>query len=418
MKSTDTIPLDEARTLSGAFHSRLQRSADEIAYLQYDPTLGQWVEYTWQQTADEVSRWQQAMLGEQLEVGDRVAIMLPNSWEWMIFDQAAQGLGLVTVPIYTNDRPENIGYILQNAGIKLLLIGDNEQWLGLRDIQDQLAGLIRIVVLKPVEPYGLGLRVATTAEWLPAVAGRLHRWDGDPDTLATIVYTSGTTGRSKGVMLSHHNILFNAAACLKAIDIYPDDLMLSFLPLSHMLERTLSCFLPMLAGSKVAFSRSVSKLAEDLVQVRPTILISVPRIFERVYAKIHEKLETDPSIVKLLFTKTIDIGWRRFEYRQQRQDWFPGLLIWPLLELLVARKVQAKLGGRLRFAVSGGAALAPDIAKLFIGLGVNIQQGYGLTETSLPIPWKTIFPPAWVRRWKGWKSRSVPTMNYLPAAPR
>jgi len=149
-----------------------------------------------------------------------------------------------------------------------------------------------------------------------------------------------------------------------------------------MLERTLGCYLPILAGSRVAFARSVLLLAEDLVSVRPTILISVPRIFERVYAKIQDKLNHDPAIARKLFNKTVEIGWKRFERCQGRAGWTPGLLLWPLLNKLVASKVQAKLGGRLRFAVSGGAALSPAIAKLFIGLGVNIQQGYGLTETS------------------------------------
>ena len=218
------------------------------------------------------------------------------------YDLAAQGLGLVTVPIFPNDRAENVGYILQHAGVRIFLIEGSKQWDALKEIQDQLAGLTRIISLEPVESAApVGPRVTLAKEWLPAEASEQDLQHVDPDKLATIVYTSGTTGRSKGVMLSHRNILCNAEASIRMIDIYTDDLMLSFLPLSHMLERTLGCYLPILAGSRVAFARSVLLLAEDLLSVRPTILISVPRIFERVYAKIQDKLNHDPAIARKLF---------------------------------------------------------------------------------------------------------------------
>jgi len=383
MQEIDTIPLDQTTTLATVFRDRVRRSPDAVAHIQYDNTTRQWREYSWSEIAQEVYRWQQALAGEDLKPGDRVAIMLRNCSEWIIYDLAAQGLGLVTVPIFTNDRPENVGYILQHAGVRVFLIEGSEQWETLKEIRDQLTGLTRIISLEPVESTSsMDPRVTHAKEWLPAEASEQDLQHVDPDTLATIVYTSGTTGRSKGVMLSHRNILYNAEASTRMIDIYTDDLMLSFLPLSHMLERTLGCYLPILAGSRVAFARSVLLLAEDLVSVRPTILISVPRIFERVYAKIQDKLNHDPAIARKLFNKTVEIGWKRFERCQGRAGWTPGLLLWPLLNKLVASKVQAKLGGRLRFAVSGGAALSPAIAKLFIGLGVNIQQGYGLTETS------------------------------------
>jgi long-chain acyl-CoA synthetase len=183
-------------------------------------------------------------------------------------------------------------------------------------------------------------------------------------------------------MLSHNNFLWNVWASLKMIDFYPDDRMLSFLPLSHALERTGGYYLPVIAGSSVAFARSVLQLADDLLTIKPTILISVPRIFERVYGRIQEKLHAGPAISRKLFESAVNIGYRRFEQRQGRADWSPSLLAWPILEKLVAKKVQARLGGRLRFAVSGGAPLSAEIARHFIGLGINIQQGYGLTETS------------------------------------
>ncbi len=382
MHETDVITLAQARTLDGAFRERVGRSPNATAYIQYDEASQSWQEFSWTQTADLVARWQEALLAEGLKPGERVAMMLHNCREWVIFDQAAQGLGLVTVPIYPNDRKENVAYILQDAGVRLFLIDNNEQWQALQEIQDQLAGLVRIVSLQPVETVSLGPWMIHASDWIPSGASALQTSAGDPDDLATIVYTSGTTGRAKGVMLSHRNMLSNALACVKLIDIFPDDLMLSFLPLSHTLERTLGYYLPILTGCSVAYARSVPQLAEDLVRIRPTILISVPRIFERVYGRIQEKLEHDPAIARRLFNQAVEIGWKRFEYRQKRAAWSPDLLLWPLLQGLVGRKVQAKLGGRIRFAVSGGAALSPDIAKLFIGLGINIQQGYGLTETS------------------------------------
>ena len=382
MHEPDVISLEQARTLGGALRERLRRSPDAVAYIQYNPAAESWQEFSWKETAEQIARWQQALQTEGLEPGDRVAMMLRNCHEWVIFDQAAQGLGLVTVPIFTNDRAENVAYILRDAGVRLFLIDDNEQWQMLREIEQQLTGLIRIVSLQPLDAVGLGHRLVQADDWVPAGAADLQTREIDPDELATIVYTSGTTGRAKGVMLSHRNILWNALACVKLIDIFPDDLMLSFLPLSHTLERTLGYYLPILTGCRVAFARSVPQLAEDLLQIRPSILISVPRIFERVYGRIQEKLAQEPAIARGLFNKAVEIGWRRFEHQQKRGAWSPSLLLWPLLQALVAGKVQARLGGRIRFAVSGGAALSPDIAKLFIGLGIRIQQGYGLTETS------------------------------------
>jgi long-chain acyl-CoA synthetase len=289
----------------------------------------------------------------------------------------------VTVPIYTNDRPENIGYILQDAGVRLLLLENGEQWKELQQIRNQLAGLNRIVTIQPVDPMGLQPRLITLDDWLPEdFDSELQVRDLDPHSLATIVYTSGTTGRAKGVMLSHYNILWNIAAGLQLIDVYPSDLLLSFLPLSHTLERTVGHFMPMVTGCTVAYARSIPQLGEDLLTIRPTILIAVPRIFERVHGKIQEKLAADSAIARSLFTSAVEIGWQYFEHQQGRADWSPKLALWPLLERLVGSKVQAKLGGRLRMAVSGGAPLNPDIARIFIGLGLPIIQGYGLTETS------------------------------------
>jgi long-chain acyl-CoA synthetase len=183
-------------------------------------------------------------------------------------------------------------------------------------------------------------------------------------------------------MLSHHNMLSIAHAAVTVVDCYQQDSFLSFLPLSHTLERTAGYYLPMMAGATVSFARSIPQLAEDLQTIRPTAIIAVPRIFERVYARVQDQLKHKSAIARLLFQMALKVGFKEFEYRMGRQSWFPALLIHPLLRRLVSSKILDKLGGRLRVAVSGGAAISPEIARIFLGLGLPMLQGYGLTETS------------------------------------
>ncbi len=183
-------------------------------------------------------------------------------------------------------------------------------------------------------------------------------------------------------MLSHKNILANAYAALQCGDFFPQDVFLSFLPLSHTLERTGGCYLPMMAGSKVYFARSVQQLAEDIQAVRPTTFISVPRIYKMIYAKVKSTLQNESSFKKNIFALAQKVGWRRFQYQTQVKRWHWSLLFWPLLDKLVANKIKQRLGGRLRYAIAGGAALNKSIAKFFISLGVPVYQGYGMTESS------------------------------------
>ena len=292
------------------------------------------------------------------------------------------GLGLIVVPLYTQDRPENVAYILNDAGCKVLLLGTYEQWQTFSEVRNQLGGLVRILTTEALPGAADDPRVQSTALWLPDSGGDTRHVPREPQALATIVYTSGTTGRPKGVMLSHHNILTNAAACLRVVDIRPEDVLLSFLPLSHTFERTCGYYLTIMTGSTTAYARSVQQLGEDLQIIRPTKLISVPRIYERVYAAIKAKLDEGPALRKKLFQLAVDVGWARFEHEQGRGPWKPSFLLWPLLNALVAKKIMARLGGKLSAAFAGGAALAPEVSRVFIGLGLPVIQGYGLTETS------------------------------------
>jgi long-chain acyl-CoA synthetase len=381
------ISLQEAGTLDGLFARRVTRSPEREAYRFFDPESKSWVSLTWSDMARQVARWQSAMLAEQAPVGGRVAVQLRNCPEWVMFDQAALGIGLVTVPLYTDDRPDNIAYILAEADVGILLVQDAGRWRRLAEVVGTEGPLKRVLLLDDSDAArqvaAEDPRVRVVADWLPATGGELRRRQGaDPHALASIVYTSGTTGRPKGVMLSHHNMLSVAHGSLTLLDCYEEDVFLSFLPLSHTLERTAGYYLCIMAGACVAYARSIGQLATDLVTVRPSVLVAVPRIFERVYGRIADQMEAKGRLAKALFEFTVDIGWKRFEYQQGRGRWPPGSLLWPLLERLVARKVTAKLGGNIRAAISGGAALNAEIARVFIGLGVPLVQGYGLTETA------------------------------------
>ncbi|MEW8031205.1 MAG: long-chain fatty acid--CoA ligase [Candidatus Thiodiazotropha endolucinida] len=382
--SEDLISPELAGTLDGLFLQRARRTPDAVAYRHYHRQNKQWYELTWGDMERQVSRWRQALSGEALEDGDRVAILMRNCPEWVMFDQAALSLGLVVVPLYTDDRADAIAYILRDAAVKLLLVQDSGRWNRMADSVEELPQLQRVVVLeterqpRPVEDE----LVREAKHWLPPRGDPLKRRYADPETLASIVYTSGTTGRPKGVMLSHYNMLSIAHGSLTVVDCYQQDSFLSFLPLSHTLERTGGYYLPMMAGASVSFARSIPQLAEDLQTIRPTAIIAVPRIFERVYARVQDQLKSKPAFARMLFNMALSVGFKEFEYRMGRRSWFPGLLLHPLLRKLVSGKILDKLGGRLRVAVSGGAAISPEIARVFLGLGLPMLQGYGLTETS------------------------------------
>ena len=379
--ATHLIPADAAVTLDGLFRERVKRTPDLVAYREYVEEHGNWRDYTWAQIDRQVARWQAALERDGLKPGERVAVMLKNSPEWVIYDQAALGLGLVVVPLYTQDRPDNVAYIIADAGCKVLLIDGPEQWSAFSDVKGQLGSLVRIVGVKPVPNSGEP-RLKSLAEWLPGEGGQTRHTPLDPKALATIVYTSGTTGRPKGVMLSHHNILSNAEGACSVLVAGHDDVFLSFLPLSHTFERTCGYYLTIMTGSQVTYSRGIPQLAEDLQAIRPTMLISVPRIYERVYGRIRAALDEGPPTKKKLFLLTVDVGYARFEHAQGRGPWKASFLLWPVLHALVAKKVLARLGGKMRAAISGGAALSPEISRVFLGLGLNVLQGFGMTETS------------------------------------
>jgi len=232
MAATSFHP-DTLGTLCGLFQARVAATPDRVAYRQFDEARDTWLSFSWADVAAEVARWQAALVKEELAPGDRVAVMLKNSVEWGIFDQAALGLGLVTVPLYLDDRPESAAYILNHCGARLLLVEGRFQHRKLAEIAGSATTLQRIVSLTAAEngPANARAHVVAAADWLAAAVGTpVPEHPPSADLLASVVYTSGTTGRPKGAMLTHDNLLWNAFYSSQCADFEPHEVFLSFLP--------------------------------------------------------------------------------------------------------------------------------------------------------------------------------------------
>ena len=380
-RGTRYLLFDDTSTIADVFAFRCRTSPNAPAYREFSSASKEWIGIDWREAGERAVRMREGLRREGLQVGERITVMLKNSINWVVADQGAFAQGLVTVPIFVDDRPENVAFILDNAGAKLIVIDGEEHWKRLKTVRDQLGGLTRILTVRPVndpdEP-----RLKLLSEWLPDAPGNYDRPPVQASDLATIVYTSGTTGKPKGVMLSHRNILSNVQSGLSVYDVYPEDIFLSFLPLSHMFERTADYYLNVVSGASMVFSRSIPQLAEDFRIVQPTIIFSVPRIYERFLAAINDQLKKSSPVKRKLFDLAVDVGWSRFEYHNARGPWKVSFLLWPVLNGLIAEKLLARLGGKLRFAVAGGAALSPAVSRVFVGLGLQICQGYGMTEAS------------------------------------
>jgi long-chain acyl-CoA synthetase len=379
-------PIGESRTLSELFRARAALSPDAVAYRQHDPASRRWVDWSWRRVAAESARWRAAFAAEGLAAGARVATLMVNGVDYVCVDQAALALGLAIAPLHVTDNPGNVGFIIGDCGAAVLIVDSVDYWERLAPELADCADLVRVVVFaKPDEKIDGDKRVVSASAWLAAAEGKpAPDRPVEPQALAAIVYTSGTTGRPKGVMLSHANVVANVLAARQSVAALPGDLFLSFLPLSHTFERTAGYYLPIAVGATVAYARSVAQLVEDMRNVRPTILVSVPRIYERAYLAIHERLAKGSALARRLSALAERIGWSRFE---QAQGTGPGpspseRLIWPALDRLVARKVRAAFGGRLRLAVAGGAPMPFGVAHFFLAMGIEVLQGYGMTESS------------------------------------
>ena len=397
-----STPADIAsvQTLPQLLAYRAARTPQAEAYRAFDSSRQAWASLTWAQTAERVNTWAQALAAMQLPPAARVAILLPNGLNAMCADQATLATGGVPVPLHAIDNPGSIAYILADCEASMLIVSQAEQWEKIRAVGTPFPALRAVVItddddaFKPTPASIDSPAVGSLAQWLTGAAQTGTPTTGmgpQADDLAAIVYTSGTTGKPKGVMLTHRNVVSDVKAVLERIAPTVDDVFLSFLPLSHTFERTGGYYLPIAAGSCVAYARSVAQLAEDLKTVRPTVLVSVPRIYERIHAKLIEKLSPTPWKMQL-YEAAQNKGWARFcaaqrlpaptpDASSQAAGWMAALP-WPVLQALVAKPLLAQFGGRVRVAVSGGAPLSPTIAKCFLGLGLPLIQGYGMTETA------------------------------------
>jgi long-chain acyl-CoA synthetase len=329
-----------------------------------------WEDVRAAELAQLIGRWQSAFNALGLVEGDRIALCVKNSVEWIAVDLAALGLGLVVVPLYVDDNPENVAWCVGNAEARCLIVESTRM---AQLLVQRGASLPDLYVLRP-DADGDERSVSAL---LPATAGAPVFRALPESMLATICFTSGTSGRPKGVMLSHGNIVANVASCQQTRMARQTDVFLSILPLSHMFERTGGYYLPLSLGARVVFSRGVAHIADDLATQSPTVMFAVPRIFEKFAARIDEALASS-SLKRWFFDQCVDRGWRVEQGGAGPID----ALATPVLRKLVAKPILARLGGRLRLTVVGGAALDPAIARTFIGLGLRVLQGYGMTEAS------------------------------------
>jgi len=353
--------------IAGLLNAQLA-TPERILYRQF--LEGGWRDVSAREIAAYAARWQAFLRAEGLAPGDRVALCLKNGIHWVAADQGALGLGIVVVPLYADDNPENVAWCLENSGARLLVAESSRMADALQGVA---ASLPRVLCLA-ADP-GSGHDAVEAA--LPRQAPAFEATPLEDGALATICYTSGTAGRPKGVMLTHGNILANVSGCERLRLARSDDVFLSLLPLSHMFERTGGYYLPLAVGAKVTYARSISQLAEDLASERPTVMFAVPRVFEKFAARVDDALAKSP-VKKRLFDLVVAAGGRA----ERREAGPVDRIVLALLRNRVAKPVLARLGGRMRFAVLGGAPLDPAIAWLFTGLGLPVLQGYGMTEAS------------------------------------
>jgi long-chain acyl-CoA synthetase len=375
-----------APTLGALFWNAVKAHGGRPAQEWHNGAL--WVSRTYAEFGAAVRDVAHALLAAGVRKGDRVAIWSKNSPQWGEVDFANQTAGFATVPVYDTLTGEKGAYILNDAEARVLFVQDAAILARLLPLRDGVRGLKHIVLMAgaPPAPGVVSYQefVQRGRDWgrrnpdaLDAMLRAL-----DPDDLASLVYTSGTTGEPKGVMLTQGNFASNAA-CMHLVDVGPEDVFLSFLPLSHVFERTGGHFGAYGLGAKVVFARSVDTLMDDMQAAHPTLMMSVPRLYEKMHARVLEGIHAQSWVKRRLFAWALRIGKQTLPYRERNEALTPGLAKrHARATKLVLHKLHARVGGRLRYFVSGGAALSRDIEEFFWAAGIQILQGYGLTETS------------------------------------
>lgn len=380
--------LDLIRVLPELLTHHMEKRPDLPLFTFWLPTEKTWKTINVKETVEQITRWRHALVKEGLTKGDRCAMLLPNGINAILFDQSVLANALVPVPLHAVDTAGSSSYIINDSGAKLLVTGRLNRWEAIRDTEEHPALKTVVITGEPVQEHqDSNVRVVGLDQWLTEGNGTELPAGPEPQDLAALVYTSGTTGKPKGVMLTHRAILANVTGVLQNLCPEPEDVWFSFLPLSHTFERTTTYYTAMGFGNRVAFNRNIGLLADDLKVIRPTIMMSVPRIYEKVYDKIQDALVKKPAFVQKLFHTAVDVGYRRFcrENGLPVQGGFLALfdpLIAGFLDKKVGAGIRSIFGGRPRIFISGGAAFNPEVSRTFLGLGINILQGYGMTETA------------------------------------
>ena len=385
--------LKQCATLDRFIPLRASLTGGEIALKQFNRTLNAWDAVSYHELNDRITEWRRSFVSLGLSRGARVSILLNNGVDHVLADQAVMANAMIPVPLHNIDTPGSLAFILADSGAECLVTNKYARWLAVEAVGESLPALKTVILTDEVTPakqnpsgpkiLGIDdfLGLGHTVTELPA--------GPEPEDLAAVVYTSGTTGKPKGVMLTHANVVANVIATLEHIAPapHPGYVFLSFLPLSHTFERTAGYYLALGMGCTIVFNRSIMLLNEDFRIAHPDVLISVPRIYERIYARIIDRLGKQSAFVRFLFNACVDVGWRRFcranrlPVPESAVSWLDPL-VWPILKRLVADKVSMQFGGRLKVAIAGGAALNHKVARMFCGLGIPPIQGYGMTEAS------------------------------------
>jgi len=355
---------------------------------------GLWHPVTWDQYGRAAQEVACGLAALGFERGQAAAIIGNNRPEWLFCDMGILLAGGLSVAVYATNAPEQCAYVLGHSEARVFFVEDEEQLDKALEVRNQLPSLERIVVM---DPEGLGefsdpqvmtldeLRALGRAAWDPeGLQARLR--DASEEDVAILLYTSGTTGPPKGAMLTHRNLLWTAEALGRANALYPTDSSLSFLPLSHIAERMLSVYLPLVWGFVVYFAESLDTLFQNLQEVRPTILFAVPRLWEKLYSQLTLHMREADPLKRAAYELALRVGRRYALARLGGEPLSPGLrAAHALAELWVLRPLRRRLGlDRVRFAVSGAAPIAPEILEFYHALGVRIREVYGQTEGSGP----------------------------------
>lgn len=376
-------------TLPALFLQTVERHGAKDALLS--KIEGRYRSISYREYKSRVESASAGLLSLNVGVGDRVAILSENRPEWVIADQAVLALGAVTVPIYPTLTPDQIAYLLNDAGVRVMVVSGAEQLQRVMSIRAEVPSLEHVIVLDSEFRTPRGQKALAWSDFLEAGATRIDATREErlrrlealrPDDLASIVYTSGTTGEPKGAMLTHWNFASNALTAAELMGIRASDVQLSFLPLSHVLERVVNYAL-MARGVAIAYAEGFDSIPQNLLEVRPTLLAAVPRVLEKVHARTMDNLSREPFARREAFYMALELG----EYFHQVMDAdgrvaFPLNAMYQAADRLVFRKFRERLGGRLRLILSGAAPLHAEVGGFFRAAGIPVIEGYGLTETA------------------------------------